>query len=352
MKNKVFSIIFVLFLLIFSILHIILPDNEVSYSERRKLKSFPEFKLSSEYIQSIESYLLDHFPFRDKFRSIKANYNYKVLNMLDNNNIYVKDNYIFKSDYPTNLKSIDNFVININKTMNNFNDSNFYMMIVPDKNYYVRNEEYLNIDYDYLFNELDKIDINNIHIRNILNINDYYETDTHWKQENLDKIVNELSNKLNFDYVNYEYQKNTYDKFYGVLYSESGLSRKPENLIYLSNDIISNSSVKYLDNDKINTIYNIDKLKSTDSYEVFLDGASSYIEIYNNNISDKELIVFRDSFGSSIIPLLVPYYSKITVIDNRYINSDNYLKYISTNNQDVLFIYSTMLVNNSFSLKG
>ena len=349
MKNKVFSIIFILFLLIFSILHIILPDNEISYSERRKLKSFPEFKLSSEYIQSIESYLLDHFPFRDKFRSIKANYNYKVLNMLDNN-IYVIDNYIFKSDYPTNKKSIDNFVDHIDNTKNNFNDSNFYTMIVPDKNYYVSNEEYLNIDYDYLFNELK--DISNIDIRNVLNINDYYETDTHWKQENLDKIVNELSNKLNFDYVNYEYQKNIYDKFYGVLYSESGLSRKPEHLTYLTNDILSNSSVKYLDNDKINTIYNINKLKSMDSYEVFLDGASSYIEIFNNTVDNKELIIFRDSFGSSIIPLLVPYYSKITVIDNRYINSDNYLKYISTNNQDVLFIYSTMLVNNSFSLKG
>ena len=65
-----------------------------------------------------------------------------------------------------------------------------------------------------------------------------------------------------------------------------------------------------------------------------------------------ELLIFRDSFGSSITPLLIPYYSKITLIDNRYINSKNFVKYIEFTNQDILFLYSTMIVNNSFSLKG
>ena len=66
----------------------------------------------------------------------------------------------------------------------------------------------------------------------------------------------------------------------------------------------------------------------------------------------KELIIFRDSFGSSLAPLLINYYSKITIIDNRYINSDNIINYVEFNNQDVLFMYSTLIVNNSFSLKG
>ena len=64
------------------------------------------------------------------------------------------------------------------------------------------------------------------------------------------------------------------------------------------------------------------------------------------------MIIFRDSFGSSITPLLIPYYSKITVIDNRYIASDYLTNYIEFNDQDVLFLYSTLIVNNSGSLKG
>ena len=83
---------------------------------------------------------------------------------------------------------------------------------------------------------------------------------------------------------------------------------------------------------------------------------SSYLEIknvniYNDNIKDRELIVFRDSFGSSLIPLLVSSYSKITVIDTRYISPKILDNYIDINNQDVLFIYNVSVINNSYSLK-
>ena len=62
--------------------------------------------------------------------------------------------------------------------------------------------------------------------------------------------------------------------------------------------------------------------------------------------------MFRDSFASSIVPLLVPYYKKITLIDNRYISSSNYLDLIEFNDQDILFMYSTLFINDSSSLKG
>ena len=62
-------------------------------------------------------------------------------------------------------------------------------------------------------------------------------------------------------------------------------------------------------------------------------------------------LIFRDSFGSSIVPLLVPFYKKITLVDLRYINMNLVNNYITFNNQDVLFLYSTLIVNNSFILK-
>ena len=215
MKDKINTFIFVGFIFIFSILHIILPDNEISNTERRKLSTFPEIELSSGYIEDIESYLLDHFPLRDTFRSIKANFNYKVLNKLDNNNIYLKDNYIFKSEYPTNKESISNFISKTNKIQSLLTEkNNTYIMIIPDKNYYLKDKNFLQIDYEYLYNELDKLDMTKIDIRNIMNLNDYYETDTHWKQEKLDNVVKELSTKMNFDYKKTTYKKNTYNKFY------------------------------------------------------------------------------------------------------------------------------------------
>ena len=86
---------------------------------------------------------------------------------------------------------------------------------------------------------------------------------------------------------------------------------------------------------------------------MYLDGASAYIEINNNlSKSTKELIIFRVSFTSSLAPLLINYYSKITLIDNRYISCDNFKNLIEFTNQDILFAYSTSLINNSMSLKN
>jgi len=353
-KEKLTTFIFVGYIICFGILHLIIKDNDISYSERRKLVSFPKFELTNKYISEVEEYLLDHFPFRDEFRSIKANYNYKVLNKLDNNNIYLKDNYIFKSNYPTNKQSIDYFLKTTNKIKSlTTKNNNLYLMIIPDKNYYLEEDDFLHIDYDYIYNKITELNVDNIDIRDLMILTDYYETDTHWKEEKLEKVVQRLSQSMKFNYEQQTYKMNSYDKFYGVYYGESAVNRKPEKLIYLTNEIIDNATVTYLENKKLTKVYNVDNLNKLDAYEVYLDGASAMIEINNKMCkTDKELIIFRDSFASSITPLLIPYYKKITLIDNRYIYSDNFLNYIEFTNQDILFLYSTLLINNSYSLKG
>lgn len=354
MKNKIITFTFISYILFFSILHLILPDKEIINSERRTLANYPKLELTNKYITKIDKYLLDHFPYRETFRSIKAKFNYNILNKLDNNDIYLKDNYIFKSNYPTNKESIANFLNKINKTKSLLNkENNIYLMAISDKNYYLTDKNFLQIDYDYIYEELNKLNITTIDIRNIMSLSDYYETDTHWKQENLDKVVKKMNTIMNFNYINYPYQENIFNSFYGVYYGESAISREPEKLTYLTNNIINNATVKYLENNNLTSVYNLDKLNSLDAYEVYLDGASSFIEIINpNTTTNKELVIFRDSFASSITPLLIPYYKKITLIDNRYINSNNYLKLINFTNQDILFMYSTLIINNSNSLKG
>lgn len=350
MKDKIITFLFVGYLSFFSVLGLVLEDKEISSTERRKLTKFPEIELNSEYISKVDKYLLDHFPFRDEFRSIKANYNYNVLNMLDNNGIYFKDNYIFKSLYPTNTKSIENFVNHIKKTSELFPKSNIYTMIVPDKNYYL-DGDILNIDYDYIYNEVKKVG-NFIDIRDTLELNDYYMTDTHWKQERLSKVVKKMDKVMNFNYHDVSYKENVFDDFYGVYYGESAIDRDPEKLTYLTTSEFDNVRVKYLENSELNTIYNEENLKGMDAYNVYLDGASSFIEIYNDSVEERNLVVFRDSFGSSLVPLLVPYYSKIVVVDNRYIGSSYFKDLIDKENTDVLFLYSTLLVNESGSLKN
>ena len=353
MKDKIIVYSFVIYLLVFSLFGIILKDKEISFTERRKLKDFPEFTLKSDYSENLEKYLLDQFPLRDNFRSLKASFNYKILNKLDNNDVFIYNDYIFKKE-DLNKNSIDNFINHIEITKSYLNeDNNTYMLIIPDKSYYLDSKDYLKLDYDYIYNEIDKLDINKIDIRNIMELLDYYQTDTHWRQEKIEKVVKKIDKEMSFNYQEQEFIKNTYNKFYGVYYGEASIKRNPDKLIYLTNNIIDNVNVKYLENKNLKKIYNINKLNSFDSYEVYLDGASSFIEIENKNSkTSKELVIFRDSFASSLTPYLINNYKKITLIDNRYINSLNYKDLITFTNQDILFMYSTLIVNNSFSLKN
>ena len=100
------------------------------------------------------------------------------------------------------------------------------------------------------------------------------------------------------------------------------------------------------------TIYNVDKKNSLDKYDIYLSGAVSLISIENTeNKTGRELVVFRDSYASSLIPLLVEGYDKITLVDTRYISPKILKQYIEFNNQDILFLYSTSIINNSYTLK-
>ena len=67
--------------------------------------------------------------------------------------------------------------------------------------------------------------------------------------------------------------------------------------------------------------------------------------------TDKELIVFRDSFASSLTPLLLEQYSNITLIDLRYISASKLNDVVDFKKGDVLFLYSTMIINQSVMLK-
>ena len=385
MKNIVISCSFVFFLVLFMFINIFAKDKAVSYEERRKLARFPQFKTekltNGEYFEEMEEYFLDQFYLRENFRKIKTFVNTKVFNEKDNNDIYIVDNAIYKMEYKLNEKSIYNSANLYNKIVQTyFKNSNVYYTIVPDKNYFVAKEHgYLHLDYDKLISIM-KNNTNNmkyIDITKDLKISDYYRTDLHWKQENITQIGDKIlqimglqssknkatnNNKINNDSkVNYNeqtnvdnkpnlaYNKKTFEPFYGSYYGQAASNIKPDKLTYLSDKIIQNCKVYNYEKQKYIKVYDDKDFDNIDSYDVFLGGAKSLLTIENpSNTSGKELYIFRDSFGSSLSPLLIKNYSKIHLIDLRYINSTQFEKHINIQkNSDVLFMYNTSILNNS-----
>jgi hypothetical protein len=124
-------------------------------------------------------------------------------------------------------------------------------------------------------------------------------------------------------------------------------------MYYLTNKAIEDAAVFDYQSNEFSKVYALELFSGMDSYDVFLSGAKPLITIYNEGCkNNKELLLFRDSFGSSIAPLLLEGYSKITLIDLRYISTDLLESYIDfTQDQDVLFLYNTQVLNNSSMLK-
>ena len=232
------------------------------------------------------------------------------------------------------------------------NNSNIYYTIIPDKNYFV-NKGNLKLDYNKL-QDMMKNNLTNLNYINIfdkLTLDNYYKTDTHWKQEDLFNVANTIANQMNFSITNNNVI-NTVTTFKGSYAGRLSVTKDIDTIKTISNPSTLNSSVYNYETKKYTKIYDYDKLKSLDKYDIYLSGASSIIDIVNPiSNSNKELIVFRDSYGSSLVPLLIDGYKKITVIDIRYVSSRILNNYIKFNNQDVLFMYSILTINNSFSMR-
>ena len=375
-KDKILSFtLFSFFILVF-LAQILLPDKTYSESERRLLAKAPAFRAeelsSGLFMDSCEPYVLDQFPLRDSFRTLKAVFEKYVLCKMDQHELYEADGHFVKMVYPMNKPMLDHAsecFDHIYQTYLQSDSWSPYFVIVPDKNYYLADgSHHLSLSYDELFAYMQEKNsyMKWIDIRDRLGVDDYYQTDTHWKQENLIEIADYIAYEMTGEeksiscdlYQTYTTEELTWP-FYGVYHGQLALPHKPDKIRYLTNETLENCIVTYMDgqNNTVADLYDMEKAKGKDPYELFLSGTMPIITIDNpSGKSGRILLMFRDSFGSSLAPLMVSYYDKIILVDIRYISSDLLGKYIAFDklakeNTDVLFLYSTLLLNDSMSLK-
>lgn len=359
--NKITPIIFIAFISLFLVASAVKEPDDISVSERRKLASFPEITFDSlsdgAAMDNFDKYISDQFPLREDFRKLNAVFQYDVLMQKDIDGIYFADGHISKLEYPLNTDSVNNMTEKINHIYQTYlenSDCNVYYTIIPDKNYYLAEKNgYPSIDYDALAGIMaDNINIEYIPIFDKLTADDYYLTDSHWRQESISKVYQTIAKAMNVE-PSGKYTVNVYGEFSGVFASQSAASSQTDTLKYITNDVTDSCTVYNFETDSYGGIYDFEKAKQDfDKYSLFLSGPAALLTIESPNAdTDKELIIFRDSYGSSLAPYFTQNYKKITLIDIRYVVSD-YIGYlIDIDSQDVLFAYSTGIINNSYSLK-
>ena len=332
------------------------PADAFSNTERRQLKQFPELTFQSladgKFMENFEDYTLDQFPFRNGFRGIKSATHKYIMMQSDNNGIYLANGHIAKLDYPYSAKAKENAVKKFRNIYEKYiqdSDANVYFSIIPDKNYFLAEENgYLSIDYDAFYEDMKCFDyMEYIEIRDLLTIDDYYYTDTHWRQEKIQDVAGRLCEKMGVNLTaEYETIELT-SPFYGVYYGQLALPVKPDNIAYLSHPLFDNCIIYDYEHQKEIPMYDLEMATGRDPYEMYLSGSLSVITIENPNATtNKELVIFRDSFGSSIAPMFAEGYKKITLLDIRYLNQNLIGDFVTFKNQDVLFLYSTGVLNN------
>lgn len=361
-KNLAVSCILAIFFLGFALGAWLKPANAFSSSERRELKQFPDLTwdsvLAGRFMTDFESYTLDQFPFRDSFRTLKSLNSSYVFRQQDNNDIYIAEGYACAMEYPLNLASLEWASYRFRDIYEKYLKEagcQVYFSCIPDKNYFLgESSGHLTMDYPSLFQTFEEqMDFAEpIDITPLLSLEDYYKTDTHWRQEKIQDVAQRIADAMGVT-LNETYTEKTLENpFYGVYHGQSALPLPGESLHYLTNDILDQCKVYDHQNNREIRIYDMEKAVGRDPYEMFLSGSLSLITIENPEAStDRELILFRDSFGSSLTPLLVEGYHKITLVDVRYLQSNILDKFIEFDGQDVLFLYSTLVLNNSSTIK-
>lgn len=274
---------------------------------------------------------------------------------VDENGLYYAGDHAFKAMENFDETYIHQMSSKLNKAYDDLlnSDMKVYYSVIPDKGYFIENDSFTKEDYDSMLQILkDEVEhMEYIPIFDELSIEDYYKTDHHWRQEKLFPVVKQLGKHMNFKINKNSFEENSVQDYKGV-YSEYMEDNKTETLTYLTNKATEEAKVSDFEGKEHKGVYFLEQLESDVPYNMFLNGPSPILTIENSDASkERELIIFGDSFTSSITPLLLDAYSKITLIDMRFVPASYLKEIIEFNTQDVLFLYNSAVVNRSAMLR-
>ena len=373
-KNIVVASVFSLFLVIFSVFCIkaYFNPNLHSDAENRDLAQLPtditwEGIVDKTVINAFEDASTDQFPLREFFRELKAKIQYNVLGLKENNGYVEKDGYICQIKNQFNMTGVNSTFDKLSILYNAQiagKASNVYISLIPDKNYYLgKDYGYPAPDFDALAEQYKQIlpESTYIDIFGDLELESFYKTDTHWDQSKILSVLEKLSSVMGFE-TSGNYTENKIEGFEGIYFDQSAMNPDSETLTYLTNDVINNLKVQDVTTNKFIDVYAPNLFNEMhnyeiDGYNVFLSGKAGYplLRIINPKATEnKTLVVFRDSYGSSIAPLIAEGYRTVYVVDLRSIdykllgektiNGARNPFYIDFTDKDVLFLLSGLVI--------
>ena len=333
----------------------VVPDKEYSEQENRYLAQFPVIRvenvMNAEFMDRFETYLTDQFPARNACINIKTAVFRATGQRLISNIYLADDNYLIKKQSAYDEEELDIIIQSVNKFAETLEGVDVDFMLVPTaENIYEDKLPYTaetkeNETMEYVYNRISG-DIEIIDVRAAIDakkdLGMYYKTDHHWTSRGAYEAFKVYAKRNKLEMVDYEFYAVT-DEFQGTGASGCG--------IYDTSDVIEicvpeNAGGTYFvhyinEMKKTASLFDSSKLAVKDKYQVFMGGNFAEVDIKTNAGTGNKIMVIKDSYGNSFVPLLTPYYDEIIVIDPRYYSGDIYelVQYKKIN--QVLFLYNT-----------
>lgn len=321
--KKLISFLFIAVIFINSAALFILPDADVSELENRSLTKRNDISLNfldGEFQNTVENFVSDQFPLRDKLIYLHTGMLY-ASGQREIDGAYVCDDgrlvqYVTDSDI--NRATLTSYAKKVNKIAEK---NTVYVMYVPSACVELK-EKMPGSAPTYSYNELYEELISSLSNAKPIDLSEalsdegcFYRTDHHWNYSGAYKAycafceAKGVSAKPLESFI----LKTVSTDFRGTLFSKVPFSKQTDEII------IPDISVSEVKADGVETpFYNYGALEKKDKYNVFQGGNHGIVEIENKDGNGNTLLVLKDSFANSFVPFIAEEYSKIVMLDERY----------------------------------
>ena len=360
--NNAVAAVFCSLLFLVLITTVVIKDKEYSESENRVLAQMPSLTFSTladgSFMKNFESYLTDQFPLRDSAISLKT-YVDRMIGVKKENGVYIgKDGFLFdsptaynKDDMTEKVKAISAFTAKYPKMKRAFvvspNSSYIYSDMLPESVKLPNQSQQLDkVEKAVTDNGLSFIDSVSI-LKNAKRQKDapllFYKTDHHWTTRGAYEVFKELARIWKLDTTKTKHYFYTVSgTFEGTLGSKAGVHNATDTIeICVPGKSLGTYVVNYESQQKKKaTLFDNEKLEQKNQYEVFLGGNFDKVIISTTSMTNNNLLLIKDSYANCMIPMLTAHFSKIVVIDPRYL-TDNMDDIIKENDfTHILFLYN------------
>lgn len=340
-----------------------------SEQENRYLASFPEFSWEAlekgDYTAELESYLADHFPFRDFFMGVKTAFQLAI-GSKEINGVYIaEDGYLIeKYQKPENTEKVIRAFKGLRASVP---DAEIYLMLVPTASQIYKDKLPANAPVESqqpaMQQIYEKSGCEPVDVTEALTEESsggaalYYRTDHHWTSYGAYVAYRELCSILGFAAVELDamQERVVTEEFKGTIYSRVNDYLHEGDTITIYENPQQRLTVHYMDTGEVtDSLYNEEYLEKKDKYSFFLNNIHPLIEITNGAAdTDRELVLVKDSYANCMVPFLVNHYRKVYVIDPRYYKDD--VSGLINGNKaetDVLLLYNMNTIDTDLGIGG